>query len=104
MNRIIITIILLIIFSIGLKAIDFTKFDDSYIVSIKFNKCLKVKDYPEKNVKPSYLIKKGCNVQHFDDDHGALKIRCDNENIDYFFLIEYNSCMEVLERLQEIYQ
>ena len=59
-----------------------------------------VRNYPDKNVRPSYLLKKGCTIYKIDREHGALTLKCGREG--YYYAKDYDVCIALLRRLKEV--
>ncbi len=77
-------------------------YDKGYIASIKNNKCMKVTDYPGKDVKPSTLLKDpGCGIITQDDTIKTLIIVCTDsktkKSIMYSYAMTLDTCKESLE-------
>lgn len=97
-------IILMILFTglyVYLFSRDVNEFDNGYIARIKKNECVKVKDYPGKDVRPSILLKDpSCEVTSMDDTIKSLIIVCTdkvaNKSIIYSYAKTIDTCRESL--------
>jgi hypothetical protein len=99
-------IIIILVSVFGIYAYLFSQnvneYDTGYIASVKNNKCMKVKDYPGKDVRPSVILKdKSCEITAKDDSIKSLIIVCTDKakkkSMMYSYAMDLETCKESLK-------
>ena len=103
MKKIIITLLSVTGICVCLSAQAVNEYDNGYIVSVKKNKCIKVKDYMDKNVRPSELLKDpACEISALDDSIKSLIITCTNKSENKIMMYSYTMSLETCEQSLKI--
>ena len=98
-------IIMLSVFGISayLFSQNVNEYDKGYIASVKMDKCMKVKDYPGKDVRPSALLKNpSCDISSYSEDINSLIIICTDKIAGKSFIYSYALTLEVCNMSLEV--
>lgn len=86
-----------------LYAQNLTEYDKGYIASIRNDSCMKVSDYPGKDVRPSALLKNpSCEISSYSEDINSLIIICTDKIAGKSFIYSYALTLEVCNMSLEV--
>ncbi len=99
----------MILFSVTLMtaaylfAQDLSGYDNGYIASIRNGSCMKVPDYPGKDVRPSTLLKNpSCGISSYSEDIDSLIIICTDKMSEKSIIYSYALTLEVCNMSLEV--